>query len=85
MLDKDGHILTNNHVIDGFDTVSVTFSDGTTASATVVGTDPGNDIAVVKTDADASVLTPATLGDSSQMNVGQAVTAIGNPFGLEGS
>lgn len=85
VLDKDGHILTNYHVVKGFDTVSVTFSDGTMASAKVVGTDPGNDTAVVKTDADASVLKPATLGDSSQVKVGQAVAAIGNPFGLDGT
>ena len=85
VLDKDGHILTNYHVVRGSDTVTITFSDGTVASADVVGKDPGNDTAVVKTDADASVLRPATLGDSSQVKVGSFVAAIGNPFGLDGT
>ena len=85
VLDKDGHILTNYHVVRGSDTVTITFSDGTVASADVVGKDPGNDTAVVKTDADASVLKPATLGDSSQVKVGSFVAAIGNPFGLDGT
>jgi S1-C subfamily serine protease len=85
VLDKDGHILTNYHVVRGFDTVTITFSDGTVAQADVVGKDPGNDMAVVKTDADASVLQPATLGDSDAVKVGSVVAAIGNPFGLDGS
>lgn len=85
VLDKDGHILTNYHVVRGSDTVTITFSDGTVASADVVGKDPGNDTAVVKTDADPSVLAPATLGDSSQVKVGSFVAAIGNPFGLDGT
>lgn len=85
VLDKDGHILTNYHVVRGSDTVTITFSDGTVASADVVGKDPGNDTAVVKTDADPSVLEPATLGDSSQVKVGSFVAAIGNPFGLDGT
>jgi putative serine protease PepD len=85
VLDTDGHILTNYHVVRGSDTVEITFADGSTASADVVGTDPGNDIAVVKTDADQSELHPATLGDSSQIQVGDFVAAIGNPFGLDGT
>lgn len=85
VLDKEGHILTNYHVVRGSDTVTITFSDGTVASADVVGKDPGNDTAVVKTNADPSVLKPAILGDSSQMKVGAFVAAIGNPFGLDGS
>ena len=85
VLDKDGHILTNYHVVRGSDTVTITFADGTVASADVVGKDPGNDTAVVKTDADPSELKPATLGDSGQMKVGAVVAAIGNPFGLDGT
>ena len=86
VLDTDGHILTNYHVVRGNDTVTVTFSDGTVASADVVGTDPGDDTALVKVNVtDTSVLKPATLGDSSQMKVGMFVAAIGNPFGLDGS
>ena len=85
VLDKEGHILTNYHVVKGFDNVTITFADGTVAKAAVVGKDPGDDVAVVKTDADASELTPATLGDSSAMKVGEFVAAIGNPFGLDGT
>ena len=85
VLDKDGHILTNYHVVRGSDRVTITFADGTVASADVVGKDPGNDTAVVKTDADPSELKPATLGDSDQMKVGAVVAAIGNPFGLDGT
>jgi S1-C subfamily serine protease len=85
VIDSDGHILTNYHVVRGFDTVTVTFSDGTVASADVVGTDPGNDVALVKADVDASVLQPAKLGDSDAVPVGSLVAAIGNPFGLDGT
>src|SRR5438105_2606210 len=85
VVDSDGHILTNYHVVTGFNTVTVTFADGTTAKADVVGKDPGNDVAVVKVDADASELHPAKLGDSSQIKVGTVVAAIGNPFGLDGT
>lgn len=85
VLDKGGNILTNYHVVKGSTTVKITFADGTVASANVVGTDPGNDMAIVKTDADASELKPATLGDSSQSKVGDFVAAIGNPFGLDGT
>lgn len=85
VIDAEGHILTNYHVVRGFDAVTVTFADGTVAGATVVGTDPGNDIALVQTDADASVLKPATLGDSGAVKVGSVVAAVGNPFGLDGT
>jgi putative serine protease PepD len=85
ILDKDGNILTNNHVIDGFDTLDVTLSDGTSAAARVVGKDPGNDVAIIKIDVDAGKLTPAQLGDSDSVRIGEAVIAIGNPFGREGS
>jgi len=86
VVDAEGHILTNYHVVNGYDEVTVTFWDGTVAQADVVGTDPGNDVAMVKvTVDDASVLRPAELGDSSEVKVGSIVAAIGNPFGLVGS
>ncbi|MDP9238509.1 MAG: trypsin-like peptidase domain-containing protein [Chloroflexota bacterium] len=85
VLDTDGHILTNYHVVRGAQTVTITFADKSTASADVVGTDPTDDLAVVKTDANQSELHPATLGDSGGLKVGNFVAAVGNPFGLEGS
>jgi S1-C subfamily serine protease len=85
VLDTEGHILTNYHVVSGFDEVTVTFSDGSVAQADVAGTDPGNDIALIKADVDASVLKPAKLGDSDGVEVGSLVAAIGNPFGLDGT
>jgi S1-C subfamily serine protease len=85
VLDTDGHILTNYHVVNGSSTVTITFADGTTAQADVVGKDPGNDVAVVKTDANKDELHPAKLGNSDDMKVGNVVAAIGNPFGLEGT
>ena len=85
VLDRDGHVLTNYHVVRGFSTVTVTFADETTAQADIVGKDPGNDVALIKVSADASELKPATLGDSSAVKVGEVVAAIGNPFGLEGT
>jgi S1-C subfamily serine protease len=86
VIDTDGHIITNYHVVRGYDEVTVTFEDGTTATAEVVGQDPGNDIAVIQVAVDdTSVLVPAKLGDSSTIDVGSIVAAIGNPFGLDGS
>jgi len=86
VVDTEGHILTNYHVVDGFDEVTVRFAGGTVAQADVVGTDRGNDVAMVKVSVDdPSVLKPAQLGDSSAVDVGSIVAAIGNPFGLEGS
>ena len=85
VLDKEGHILTNNHVIKGFDQIDVAMSDGTAVSATVVGVDPGNDLAVLKVNVPADKLVPATLGDSDKVQVGEMVIAVGNPFGIEGS
>jgi S1-C subfamily serine protease len=81
VLDKQGHIVTNDHVVDGADKVEVTFLDGTTVHATVVGQDPSSDLAVIKVDVDASKLQPVELGDSAALVVGQQVFAIGNPFG----
>jgi putative serine protease PepD len=81
--DSDGHIVTNNHVVQGADSISVTFPDNSKYSAKVVGTDPSTDLAVLKVDAPASKLHPLTLGDSSALGVGDGVVAIGSPFGLE--
>ncbi|HEY6963003.1 MAG TPA: trypsin-like peptidase domain-containing protein, partial [Gaiellaceae bacterium] len=83
--DTNGDILTNEHVVDGATGVSVKFSDGSTYKATIVGTDPSTDVAVVHVNAPASKLVPLTLGDSSAAAVGDGVVAIGNPFGLDGT
>jgi S1-C subfamily serine protease len=83
--DKQGHIVTNNHVIDGANTADVTFVDGNTYRAKVVGKDPSSDIAVLQiTDNNSSPekLVPLTIVNSSSLQVGQQVIAIGNPFGL---
>ncbi len=81
--DAAGHIVTNEHVVDGADSASVRLWNGATYKATVVGTDPSTDLAVLKIDAPASLLHPLALGDSSAVQVGQSVVAIGSPFGLE--
>jgi putative serine protease PepD len=81
--DSNGHIVTNDHVVQGATKVSVTFADGSKYSATVVGTDPSTDLAVLKVDAPSSKLHPLTLGDSSNLQVGDGVVAIGSPFGLD--
>ena len=86
VLDTEGHILTNNHVVDGYDQYVVTMDDGTTYEAEFVGNDASSDLAVIKLkDADASKLTPIEIGDSSKLNVGEWVMAIGSPFGNEQS
>jgi len=79
--DTAGHIVTNNHVIDGANRISVTFSDGTIVSAKVVGADPNSDLAVIQVNAPASALHPVQMADSTQIKVGQFAIAIGNPFG----
>jgi putative serine protease PepD len=81
--DRQGHIVTNEHVVDGADSVNVTFSNGSTYKATVVGSDPSTDLAVIEVDAPSSVLKPIAVGDSSQVQVGDGVVAIGSPFGLD--
>jgi len=81
ILTADGLILTNNHVVAGATDLEVRFNDGTTATATVVGTTATNDLAVIKA-AGVSGLTPASLGSSSGLQVGQQVVAIGSPLGL---
>jgi serine protease Do len=83
--DTNGDIVTNNHVVDGATKVEVTFSDGTTVPATVVGTDPYSDLAVIKVDVSADKLQPVTMADSTQVKVGEIAIAIGNPYGFEGS
>jgi len=83
--DSSGHIVTNEHVIDGASSVSVKFSDGSTVKATVVAKDISSDLAVLKVDVGSSKLHPLALGDSSALAVGDGVVAIGNPYGLDGS
>jgi serine protease Do len=83
--DTQGHIVTNDHVVDGASSIQVTFYDGTTADATLVAADPYSDLAVVKVDVPADELRPIQLGDSTQLKVGELSIAIGNPFGLEGT
>jgi S1-C subfamily serine protease len=83
--DTEGHIVTNNHVVDGAQRIIVTFSDGTEAAAELVGSDSDSDLAVIQVDADADLLVPVSLGNSDSLKVGQVVVAIGNPFGLKNS
>jgi len=85
VIDTDGHIVTNNHVVEGADEIDVTFADGSVTTAKVVGRDTYSDLAVIKVDLEASKLSPLTLSDSDQTKVGQRVVAIGNPFGLVGT
>ena len=81
--DTAGHIVTNNHVIAGAAKISVTFSNGSSYDAKLVGADPNSDLAVIQvTGVPASLLKPVTVGDSTQVKVGQLVVAIGNPYGL---
>ena len=82
VVDSSGDIVTNQHVVAGENGIKVTFQDGKTAKATVVGTDPSTDIAVIKVSVDASELHPLTFGSSAAVEVGQSVAAIGSPFGL---
>lgn len=80
--DTQGRIVTNYHVIEGANTITVTFINGTIAPASVVGTDPYSDIAVIDVDVPLSLLKPLVLGNSSALKVGEPVLAIGNPYGL---
>ncbi|HWN21418.1 MAG TPA: trypsin-like peptidase domain-containing protein [Gaiellaceae bacterium] len=81
--DDEGHVITNHHVVEGADTVSVKFSDGSTHDGTVLGSDPSTDLAVIEVDAPASLLQPLDLADSDELEVGDGAIAIGSPFGLE--
>ncbi len=84
VIDSEGHILTNNHVVEGADRIEVKLGESdTNYTAEVVGADPASDLALLKVDAPAKELHPLTLGDSSKMEVGDPVVAIGNPFGLD--
>lgn len=90
VFDASGHILTNNHVVAAASgnsqaTLTVTLADGRTYAATIVGTDPSTDLAIIKLTNGPSDLTPITLGDSSALTVGDPVMAVGNPLGLSGT
>lgn len=82
IIDSAGHVLTNNHVVSGADSVQVTLSDGRLYKATIVGTDTTTDLAVVQITNPPKDLSPAALGDSSSVVVGEPVMAVGNPLGL---
>jgi S1-C subfamily serine protease len=81
--DTEGHIVTNNHVVESASRIEVRFADDTTAEAELVGRDPDNDLAVIKVDVPAGRLHPVQLGDSDALQVGQLAIAIGNPFGFD--
>jgi putative serine protease PepD len=85
VVDTQGDIVTNQHVVDGETAINVRFQSGKTVKATLVGTDPSTDIAVIKVVVPASELHPLTLGTSKAVQPGQPVVAIGSPFGLAGS
>lgn len=80
---SDGHIITNNHVVDGADAVEVVLADGTRLDADVIGTDPANDLAVLRVDR--TGLPAIQVGDSSDLVIGELAVAVGSPFGLEGT
>ncbi|MDA1139847.1 MAG: trypsin-like peptidase domain-containing protein [Planctomycetota bacterium] len=81
--DKEGHVVTNYHVIKGANAARVTLSDQSSWDASLVGVAPDNDLAVIRIGTEASVLQPVPIGTSSDLQVGQNVLAIGNPFGLD--
>ena len=83
VIDKAGHIVTNYHVVEHAGSVDVSFSNNESLRAKVVGADPSTDIAVLQVDAHARALTPLALGNSDAVRVGDAVVAIGNPFGYD--
>ena len=85
VIDKDGHIVTNFHVVEGASEIQVSFTSGIKVRGEVIGTDTDSDLAVIKVDVPAEDLTPIPLGDSDLLRVGQTVIAIGNPFGLSGT
>lgn len=85
VLDKEGHIITNFHVIDGVSDLEVDFPSGFKTRGDVIGTDPDSDLAVIKVDAPPEELHPLPLGDSSKVKVGQTVVAIGSPFRFNGT
>jgi len=83
--DTAGHIVTNDHVVQGADQLQVTFADGTVLDAQLVGADPNADLAVIKVDPSLVTLVPVEQGDISQVKVGERAIAIGNPFGFQGT
>ena len=85
VFDKKGHIITNEHVVSNAKKIVITFLDGRSYNAEIVGVDKFTDIAVIKVNADLALLNPLSLGDSSNLKVGEQIAAIGNPFGLSGS
>lgn len=85
VIDKRGHIVTNEHVVSGSQSVNVEFSDGSQVDATVVGTDPSTDIAVLKVDRPAARLTTVSFAPQGTLEVGDPVIAIGSPLGLQGT
>ena len=82
VIDKTGHIVTNYHVIEGADRIEVSFSNQDTLSASIVGSDPSTDIAVLRVESSSRGLAPLAFGNSDAVRVGDPVVAIGNPFGL---
>jgi 2-alkenal reductase len=85
VFDSEGHVVTNQHVVEGASEVQVSFASGFKAYGTVIGSDVDADIAVIQVDAPADQLHPLAIGDSNTLNVGEQVVAIGNPFGLSGT
>ncbi len=85
VFDKKGHIITNEHVIKDATKVIVTFLDGRSYNAKIIGTDEYTDIAVIRVNVDPVLLSPLPIGDSANLKVGEGIAAIGNPFGLSGS
>jgi 2-alkenal reductase len=85
VFDKEGHIITNYHVVEGLEDLEVDFSSGFKTRGEVIAIDTDSDLAIIKVDAPSEELFPLTLGDSSGLKVGQTVIAIGNPFGLTGT
>jgi S1-C subfamily serine protease len=83
IIDQLGHVITNYHVINGADKISIALADGSIEEGKIVGTDPENDLAVLQFNPKGKTLTTVTFGDSSVLRVGMKVLAIGNPFGLD--
>jgi S1-C subfamily serine protease len=85
VFDSEGHVITNQHVVEGSSDVEVDFASGFKAHGTVIGSDTDADVAVIQVDAPAEEIHPLAIGDSSTLGVGEQVVAIGNPFGLNGT
>lgn len=83
--DTDGNIVTNNHVVEGAESITVVFHNGIVAEASLVGQDPDSDLAVINVNVDVEQLKPVTMGDSTKLRVGQLAIAIGNPYGFQGT